>query len=306
MRIRLTVPSKYVDEGTLGAALEASTAIAQREVDAGDVPDVRDAIRDGLIKWTPEPAKQGFEGFDLPSDALARGWADCDDLASYLAACLRSSGEDPDARATVYESKPGRWHAIVTRGDGSTQDPSRWAGMGKPGGPLPVTRPVSGAGISSLGFKRTVSGATRCRWDVPIVGQGFARDTGLAIERAGRNPYEALYNTTRGALGLLAYWGAPEDVEVKMHAIVHMLSGRSEEEFEAITGCGYDDCGDFVGALAERLGCGRGGCRDSTARESCERATTGTLNSFAMALSDREISEISCCRLSIRPRPEMS
>ena len=33
---------------------------------------------------------------------------------------------------------------------------------------------------------------------------------------------------------------------------------------------------------------------------------TGTLSSLAMAFSEREISEISCCRLSDRPRPEIN
>ena len=49
-------------------------------------------------------------------------------------------------------------------------------------------------------------------------------------------------------------------------------------------------------------------CLDSTLRESWERAMTGTLSSRASALREREISEISCWRLSpLRmPRPCMS
>jgi hypothetical protein len=409
MRIRLTVPKEHVDEDTLGKALEASTAVAQRQVASGSVPPLQDAIDAGQVKWTPEPKDQGFEGFDLPEDVMARGWGDCDDLAAWWAAELRESGDDPDAAPIVYQSKPSRWHAVVQRGDGSIDDPSRWAGMGKPGGPLPVTD-AKAEGLH-VGFRKTLSGATRARLDTPLVSgpstvhvpagtwvysdagmqnfmmtapvavdvsvvgddatdsdetawliannkplpppgehssdyqwylmnkgskpkatasvsvtaptppsfsasvstssggkksgkktgaatdmgtaagslalpigtfgitsqayvakndvtvtgcavlngdddePGFWRPgTGLAIERAGREPYEALYRASKGAIGLLAFWGAPDYVVLRLKAITHMLSGGEEEDFEAITGCGYDDCGDFVGALAERIG----------------------------------------------------
>jgi len=43
--------------------------------------------------------------------------------------------------------------------------------------------------------------------------------------------------------------------------------------------------------------------RCSGARESCEMATTGTSSSFASALSDREMYEISCWRSRRRPAP---
>lgn len=254
MRIRITVPREHVDEETLGAGLEASSLVAQRQVESGSVPPLADAIESGQVKWRPEPAGQGFEGFDLPEDVMARGWGDCDDLASWWCAELRSSGKDPDAKAVVYESKPGRWHAVVERGDGSRDDPSRWAGMGKPGGPLPVTEPISD--VSCVGFTKTRSGATRARWDVPLGKDKRGQTVGVALQQAGADPYEALYNASSRALGMLVFWGADEDTMRRMHAIVHMLSGKSEEDFAAMHGCGYDRCGDFVGALAERLGCG--------------------------------------------------
>src|SRR3546814_3364373 len=52
--------------------------------------------------------------------------------------------------------------------------------------------------------------------------------------------------------------------------------------------------------------CGRLSSRCSTARLSCESASTGTLRSLASVLSPRLISEISCTRLSLLPRPERS
>ncbi len=48
---------------------------------------------------------------------------------------------------------------------------------------------------------------------------------------------------------------------------------------------------------------GLGGFRASGARESCDRASTGTFNSLARALSSREICETSCWRDSIRREP---
>src|SRR5260221_1899427 len=119
MRIRLTVPSEHVDAETLGYALDASAHVAKRQVQSGRLPQLARAIDSGRVRWRPEPQKQGFEGFDLPDDVLARGWGDCDDLACWWAAELWASGEDPDATPEVYESKPGRWHAIVRRGDGT-------------------------------------------------------------------------------------------------------------------------------------------------------------------------------------------
>ena len=68
---------------------------------------------------------------------LASGWGDCEDLAAWRAAELRKSGEDPRAHVAVYQSGPRRYHAIVGRGDGTTEDPSRKLGM-KPGGRSPM------------------------------------------------------------------------------------------------------------------------------------------------------------------------
>ena len=256
MRIRLTVPKEHVDDDTLGLALQASTAVAQRQVRGGEVPPLTDAIDQGLVTWKPEPADQSFEGFDLPKDVLARGWGDCDDLACWHAADLRESGEDTDALPIVYQSGPNRWHAVVQRGDGSIDDPSQWAGMGRPGGPLPITKPLQSQGPTSsvVGFKRLPSGATKARWDVPLYIAPGGDVVGVAIERAGDDFLDALSRLSNGALSVLALWGAPEDVLVRMHAIAHLLTGGSEEDFYELSGCDYGDCGDFVGALAQRVG----------------------------------------------------
>lgn len=131
MRIRLGVDPD-IDIDTMGeaidAALEASAISQVPLIEQGKVPDIRDAIKKGKVEWKPEPP--GDEHFDDAKTVLSRGWGDCDDLAPWLAASLRASGEAPDARPFVYQSGPKRWHAVVDRGDGKVLDPSRWAGMG--------------------------------------------------------------------------------------------------------------------------------------------------------------------------------
>lgn len=57
---------------------------------------------------------------------------DCEDLACYRAAELVSSGEDLDARPAVIWTSPRMLHAVVRRGDGSYEDPSRRLGMKGP------------------------------------------------------------------------------------------------------------------------------------------------------------------------------
>ena len=91
-----------------------------------------DAVSAGRVRWKPEPP--GDEHFDLSTTVAKRGWGDCDDLAPWRAAELRVTGQDPEAYSYVYPSGPHRWHAIVRRGDGSDEDPSRAAGMGAVGG----------------------------------------------------------------------------------------------------------------------------------------------------------------------------
>ncbi len=69
----------------------------------------------------------------LPASKLRRTLrGDCEDLAAYRAAELRVSGTDPYASVRVYPSRAGVLHAVVRRGDGSVEDPSRLLGMRSP------------------------------------------------------------------------------------------------------------------------------------------------------------------------------
>lgn len=71
---------------------------------------------------------ESCERFLTAEQLLAERFGDCDDLASYRAAELIHSGEDPRARAIVVRPGVG-YHAIVMRGDGSIEDPSHALGM---------------------------------------------------------------------------------------------------------------------------------------------------------------------------------
>ena len=53
---------------------------------------------------------------------------DCEDLASYQCAYLKTTGIDRDAKVGLKRSSVG-WHVIVIRGDGTIEDPSRTLGM---------------------------------------------------------------------------------------------------------------------------------------------------------------------------------
>jgi hypothetical protein len=124
MDIRLAIPDGILDASTIDAALEATTRANEALGHRGMLPDIGAALGNGL-KWRPEPWIG--ERFDLAPTAAARGWGDCDDLAPWLAAQLRVSGED--ARAFARPSGRNRWHVQVERGDGQILDPSAWAGM---------------------------------------------------------------------------------------------------------------------------------------------------------------------------------
>ncbi len=76
----------------------------------------------GVI-YRPESPDE-WESIDI---VLARGYGDCEDLASWRAAELQEAGVA--AHADVYNVRPNRWHAVVVYPDGAVEDPSRKLGM---------------------------------------------------------------------------------------------------------------------------------------------------------------------------------
>lgn len=168
MRINVAVPEGHVSEPVLNATLEGVTRLDEQLVRSRQVPTFRAALP--RVKWQNEPP--GQEHFDHAGVVLGRGWGDCDDLAPWHAASLRATGQDPRARAIVMRSGPQRWHAVVRRGDGAIEDPSRAAGM----------RPVLGL--------PGISGGVLCPLDVGSVVGTYTDRPNLALrpvfDRAGQ------------------------------------------------------------------------------------------------------------------------
>ena len=78
------------------------------------------------ITYRREPA--GQEWWESAADALGVVTArsgDCEDLACYRAAELRTFFDDEGAHVRIIRTRRGTFHAIVQRGDGSYEDPSR-------------------------------------------------------------------------------------------------------------------------------------------------------------------------------------
>ena len=242
MRIRLGV-SPDIDTATMGeaidAALEASTVSQVPLIRDGKVPDIRTIIKKGKIQWKPEPP--GDEHFDDAKTVLSRGWGDCDDLAPWLAASMRASGEAPDARAFVYQSGPKRWHAVVDRGDGKVLDPSRWAGMGR--------RRVQGVGAAAtspmwagkLGIAtHPYIGGYAARVDVP--------DSELPVSWTtithGPTKGHAATSACQTGARIADLAGSPyEDDIARLQGIATMLTGTDVHVV-----------GDILGELEEYLG----------------------------------------------------
>lgn len=211
MRIKLAVPDQLDDherKNALNAALEAVTIADEGLITRGIVPPAAAVIKAGKVKWKPEPP--GDEHFDLATTVIGRGWGDCDDLAPWHAASLRASGRDPRARAIVRKSGPERWHALVRRGDGSIEDPSRAAGMGsRVSGyedPLaPIVLPMADERRMAIALAPGVYGSHHvvggqgqqwfARLDVPSTREPWAW-TSMA---AHPNPQTALAGCIRGA-----------------------------------------------------------------------------------------------------------
>ena len=154
MRVKIAIPEAHVSKPVLDAGLEAVTRLNEQMLAAGEIPTFDEAVKAG-VRWAPEPP--GAEHFDHGQKVMQRKKGDCDDLAPLKAATLRFTGEDPAACAEVYRSGPTRWHAIVKRGDGSIDDPSRQAGMRR--GVAPMTQQeMQGVGGYGAGLHAAVLG----------------------------------------------------------------------------------------------------------------------------------------------------
>lgn len=250
MRINVAIPEAHVDEGVLNAALEAVTRLDESLLKAGEIPTCDEGIKKG-IRWKPEPP--GQEHFDHASLIMKRKHGDCDDLAPWHAASLRADGTDPKARAIVYKSGPKRWHAVVERGDGTIDDPSKRAGMGRPqavvGAALPLmyTAPSAVVGgvyrVRPAIAMRPIPGGIQSRVDLPWYSreqQGDPMqptDYAMVSLHGARTPDDALVGAIEGAcrLGVAAGFAHPDHLD-RLAAIAEALDGMPLNEVSDLYG----------------------------------------------------------------------
>lgn len=251
MRINVAIPEPHVDAPVLDAALEATTRLNERMLAEGEVPTFEHALshRRGGIRWQPEPP--GAEHFDHAQTVMVRGWGDCDDLAPWHAASLRHTGEDPGARAVVKRSGPKRWHAIVRRSDGSHEDPSREAGMGKRsstqgvvGAALPLMPQSVVGGVGAYIVRpqialRPVRGAWQARADLPWHWRerGSPMDHAMTTLHTAPVASTALVGALDGAVLLGESAGFADDDHMdRLSAIADLCDGADFDEVAEVYG----------------------------------------------------------------------
>lgn len=255
MDVRIAVPDRHVSEGVLNAGLEMNTRVNEALIREGSSPTFTQAIQKG-VRWAPEPP--GQESFDHGAKVASRGWGDCDDLAPLRAASLRVSGKDPEATAVVYKSGPGRWHAIVQRGDGSLEDPSRTAGMkvreGSTASGIPpavvgcMGAQVVGGAVRPFVAVRRDEGGYLARVDVPIDSPGEAAN--LSIVQRGRSPSHALAGCTAGACLVGGVSGMVEEETLgHLWALSGLMKGQTLAEVAGV--CGAEAAKDALLTLKE-------------------------------------------------------
>ena len=264
MRINVAIPEAHVDAPVLDAALESVTRLNESMLSEGQIPTFEEGRKAG-VRWKPEPP--GEEHFDHGKTVMRRKWGDCDDLAPWQAASLRHTGEDPEATAVVRKSGPKRWHAIVKRGDGSIDDPSKRAGMGQPqpivGASLPLmyTAPsavVGGAyivrpAIAMRGFR----GGVQARADMPwhwrehLQDKPQPSDYAMATLHTAPLASTALVGAIEGALELAIAGGYAHPAHVsRLAAIADAVEGIPLEEIAACYGDEHAEAArQFVGAF---------------------------------------------------------
>lgn len=125
MRVTILIPNERT---VLEAALQGLVAVnmammAKRR----RFPDLYVAG----VRYQAE-TREGPEDWQNAEELLRSRRGDCEDLAAYRTAWLRVyMGERARARVVPSQRMPGKWHAILQRGDGVTEDPSERLGMGK-------------------------------------------------------------------------------------------------------------------------------------------------------------------------------
>lgn len=276
MRINVAVPEAHVEKPVLDAALESVVRLNESMLSRNEIPTFKEGLKTG-IQWKPEPP--GAEHFDHAKTVLARKWGDCDDLAPWHAASLRHSGEDPDALAVVRRSGPKTWHAVVQRSDGSIDDPSLDAGMGKNRGvhgaavPLMFQDPASVGGAYIVRPKialRPVRGAVQARADMPwhwrehLDDEPTPTDYAMTTLHTAPVAQTALVGALDGAceLAIAGGYADPEHVD-RLCCIADAVAGADYGALQEVYGDEHAQAaaqivGSFFGKLAKGIAKGAG------------------------------------------------
>lgn len=121
----------FSNQRELEAVLNAYAAQFQRPQDEALPPLYTSGI---------QYRREGVEHFQSPWETYQLGFGDCEDLAVYLVAERRRAG-DHGARVVIVRTGPRTLHAIIERGDGRREDPSRALGMVRLGDDSPTGTP---------------------------------------------------------------------------------------------------------------------------------------------------------------------
>lgn len=298
MRVQIAIPEEEVSKPILDGALEAVTRLNEQLIRKGKTPTDEQLIAQGA-RWKPEPP--GQEHFDHGGIISKRGHGDCDDWAPLRAARLRVTGEDPGAIAEVRKSGHKRWHATVTRSDGTEDDPSLDAGMPGParvlgarGAWVPVMQQrkhgVSGTFINTpalalrpIADRHGQLESWQARADLPWHWRPGNTPGDLAMVTLHQSPVssQALAGAVLGAfdLGCVSGLAHPEDLK-RMSAIADACNGASWEEIASTYGPEHADAagqiiGGFFGKAFKKLGkLAKGGLKFVTKNPLAKLATS--------------------------------
>ncbi len=121
-------PGAAGEQYSIEAAEQVLQGLARANVAAWRLfPNMPTLYRSGVRYQRELPGKR--EHWKSYPVILKARIADCDDLSAARVGELLASGEDPRARVHIYRTSPKTLHAVVLRGDGTIEDPSRILGM---------------------------------------------------------------------------------------------------------------------------------------------------------------------------------
>lgn len=107
------------DPDSLARSLEGQIAISQKQW--REHPEWK-PLYETRIRYQRQPPPEKFQSSE---ETRKRGRGDCDQLTVDQVAYLRERCGEFGAVPWVYQTGPTTWHAIVRRGDGTFEDPSK-------------------------------------------------------------------------------------------------------------------------------------------------------------------------------------